>query len=470
MHKQSHGLVYRVAIYFFGNICSKLITFLLTRFQTAALTVEIFGPATLLASTLPQLVSICFFEIWAGALRFMYDDESLTHKHKVFTNALASAGLLLPFFFLATYFLNASQGATYYGELLLMGVLCLLDYLYQFNTRGIGRNKLFVVTGIVSTFVLGISQLVCLVFLKLGAVSLIISPACASFVSILIYEWKTKQLCQFRWREVDGRLMRQLLKFSFPLSLNATAYVIMTKFNEFYVQNHIDDAALGLLSAANRISMIVNIFISVFTLAWQETAFSMSQDEKRNLYFSSVLASYIRLLTCGVLILIPYTGVIFRILIQSGGGYEGAKALVPTAILAVVLSALSSFVGNIFNVEKRSHQLFWSTLIGGVCNGFFMVCTLPVFGIQTANLGLIIGFTVTLMVRVWMLRDLIRFTIPKKLILTVICLISLVFVSFYLCPQPIVQVITCILAPCVGFYLVKTEIKAILTKVLPAKK
>ena len=315
INQSNRALIYRVVIYFLGNICSKLITFLLTRLQTGALEPAIFGPTNLLVTTLPQLVSICFFEIWAGALRFMYDGEKEEEKHKVFTNTIVASIILSPFFFLAVYFLNKSQKTPFYFELIVMGVVYLLDYLYQFTVRGLGRNKLFAITGIVASFVLGISQYIFLNVLHWGAISLILSVVAASTVSILIYEISTRQLIKCRLYEIDFIFIKTLLRFSFPLAVNASAFVALTKFNEFYVQRNVDNNALGLLAAANKIAMVVNIFITVFSLAWQETAFSISSDENRSIYFSQTLRNYVKLLGVGVYIMIAF-GQSFKILIN----------------------------------------------------------------------------------------------------------------------------------------------------------
>lgn len=465
MNKKNRALIYRVMIYFLGNICSKLITFLLTRLQTGALEPKIFGPANLLVTTLPQLVSICFFEIWSGALRFMYDGETEKEKHKVFTNTLVASAFLFPLFVAAVFLLNYSQQTPFFFELALMGVVYLLDYLYQFTARGLGRNKLFAITGIISSFVLGITQYLFLNVWKLGAVSLILSVIAASTVSILIYELSTRQLLRCRPREVDFRFIRSLLRFSFPLSINATAFVALTKFNEFYVQRNVGNSALGLLAAANKIAMIVNIFITVFSLAWQETAFSMSTDKDRAAYFSQTLRNYVKLLGVGTYVLIAFGRLFFDVII-SGNEYDQAYWLIPVSIIAVAISAISNFMGHIYSAEKKNDQLFYSTLVGAVTNIVFMLLLLVRVGLQAANIALALGFGATFIYRYLRIQQTVQVELPRRQL--TIAALGILFNSliFFLLPQKLPTIINMVVSAIVTCFVLRNELLAMIGLVL----
>ena len=460
--RNNRALAHRVIIYFFGNICSKLITFFLTRLQTGTLVPEVFGPANLLASTLPQLVSICFFEIWSGALRFMYDSEAEADKHRVFTNALLGSVFLLPLFLVSTYVLNRTQGTTFFAELCVMGILYLLDYLYQFTVRGIGRNKLFAVTGVVSSFVLGVSQILFLSVFRLGPVSLILSPTLASAVSIIIYEVKTKQLRLIRPTEVDFKLIKSLLRFSFPLSINATAYVALTRFNEFYVQRRFGNTALGMLAAAGKMAMIVNIFISVFSLAWQETAFSISSDETRGVYFSDTLRNYVKLLGVGVYFLIPFSRLFCSTLIDSSK-YEFALQLIPASIIAVAVSALSNFLGHIYSAEKKNDQLFYSTLVGAVVNILAILALLPRLGLQAANIALCMGFLTTFIYRYQHIQRTVRVVLPKRMIYLSLFGIAFNCFIFYQFPTRYPSLANLVVSIIFTCFFLRNELKALLS-------
>jgi len=427
----NRALLYRVVIYFLGNICSKLITFFLTRLQTQTMDPAEFGPANLLNNTLPHLVSICFFEMWAGLLRFMYDEKEAADKHRVFTNTLLACVPLFPLFLLATYFLNRSQQTSFMLELTVMGVLYLLDYVYQFTVRGMGRNKLFAIAGVVSSFVLGITQFLFLSILDLGMVSLILSPICASGVSVLIYEISTRQMVRMRRSEIDWGFIKGLWRFSFPLSINATAFVALTKFNEFFIQIQFDNASLGYLMAANKLATIVNLFVTVFSLAWQETAFSLSADEKRGAYFSATLGHYLKMLGVGVFLLIAFGKLIYKILIGGGGAYDAVYELIPASLIAVAISALSNFMGHIFGAEKRNDQLLYSTIAGAVVNILSMYLLLPIFHLQAANIALGLGFLMTFVYRYIMIQRTIRIHLPLRLVVLAVIGVTINTVVFF---------------------------------------
>lgn len=462
--RTNKALILRVAIYFLGNICSKLITLLLSRLQTQNLVPAAFGPASLLANTLPQLVSICFFEMWAGTLRYMYDESTFERKHRVFTNALAAAAMLLPLFFVAAFWLNRTQGTAFLAELLVMGILYLLDCLYQFTVRGMGRNRLFAVTGVISSFVLGASQLLFLTVFRLGPVSLILSPICASLVSISIYELKTGILRRCRRSEVEWSFVRMLIRFSFPLSVNATAFVLLTRFNEFYVQRHLGNSALGYLTAANKLAMVVNIFISVFSLAWQETAFSISADENRGAYYSATLRNYMKLLGVGSLMLIAFSRPAFALMIDVRQ-YAAAYSFVPFSVIAVAVSALSSFMGHIYTAEKRNDQLFYSTVFGAGVNILAMIVLLPVLGLQAANLSLGIGFTATFLYRYFNIQRMTPVRMPWRVLIWSAAGISLNTVIFFYLPQRVPNRICMAASAVAAVFALRQELRVMLAAV-----
>ncbi|NJP39903.1 hypothetical protein HCH52_02385 [Oscillospiraceae bacterium HV4-5-C5C] len=402
-------LMRRLVIYFLGNLSTKVINLILTRLQITSINTDAYGPVNLYVSTVPQLVSIFYLEMWAGVMRFMYDENDMTGKHKAFSNALVIAGFLSPLFILSIVVLSGSGGDwTYTPYLILMGLLTLLDYLYQFSCRGIGRDKLYAVTGIVSSLIMGVAQILLLTVFKMGALAVIISPMIGSLVSITIYESKTRQLRRFKRQELSAAYMKALLRFCFPLSINAAAYFALTKFNQLYVQQQEGGKlALSQLEAANKVGLFVTLFVTVFSLAWQETAFAVSNDDNRVAFYSLTLNRYLKVLSVAVMCMIPAGRLIALVLGADSIYGEAAVQLIPGVLAGVALSALSNFFGNIFSAEKRNTPLLYSTVLGAVVNIAAMVILYGYMGLQAANLSLCLGFLATVICRYLILKKMV---------------------------------------------------------------
>lgn len=454
----SSGLARRMLIYFIGNIATKLITLVLTRLQTGRIVPEDYGAYSLLTTLLPQLVSICFFEVWSGVLRFMFDEDE-TRRPSVFTNALLLSAILMPLFLVGLgLLLWINSSLNLFWPLLLMGVVTLLDHLYQFSSRGLGFNRLFAVTGIVASLVLGLSQIAFLVIWDLGGMAMIWSPILAAVVSILIYELRTGLLRGMHWRQLEAPRIRALARFCFPLAINATAYFALSKFNEIYVRRMDSEIALSQLTAANRMGMFVTLFITVFSLAWQETAFAVSGAEDRGDYYSLTFNRYLRVIGASLICLVPFGRLVFSLLINPQYYGEETRALIPAALLAIAFSALSNFMGHLFSAEKRTEQLFYSTALGALFNLVAMLLLYPRIGLQAANIALALGFLVNLVYRLLLIQRSVRVGVAWRAALTLLVAFAAVTLVFYLWPEPGVQVASTAGAALFSLWLLRVEL------------
>ncbi len=453
------GLARRMLIYFIGNIATKLITLLLSRLQTRLIEPASFGSYALATSILPQLVSISFFEVWSGLLRFMFDEEE-EEKPRVFANALALSLLLSPLFLAAlALVLRFSGTMELYGPLLLMGVVTLLDLIYQFASRGLGHNRLFAAVGIFSSLVLGLSQIFLLTVFRIGGMAMIWSPVLAAALSVLVYESRTGLLRGLRRSHLSCERIRQLARFCLPLAVNATAYFALSKFNEFYISRVAGELALSRLTAANRMGMFVNLFITVFSLAWQETAFALSGEEERGRAYGLTLRRYIRVLGGALLGLLPLTRYVFHLLVDRRHYGAETSSLVPAALLAIALSALANFMGHLFSAEKRTDQLFYSTLLGAAVNVAAMFVLYPLLGLQAASVALAIGFLANFAWRMILIQSSVRIDLEHRDLACIVVLYGLLTLLFYRWTATAGRLTAVLLGGTAALFLLRREIR-----------
>ncbi len=481
---QNRALLQRMLIYLIGNVATKLITLVLTRLQTGFIEPRDYGQYALLSSLLPQLVSIAFFECWSGVLRFMYDERE-EEKVSIFGDALFMCLFLAPFFFILLFaVLSFNQSLELFGLMVLMGACTLFDYLYQFSSRGLGYSRLFAITGMLSSLVLGLSQIFCLTVLKMGGKSMIWSPIFAAVTSVAIYEWQTGifrknfKIWQKRRREDkkldrEASLLRQraliskrfaLARFCFPLAINAGAFFALSKFNELYISRYGDPVGLSQLSAANRMGMFINLFITVFSLAWQETAFSVASDEGRATYYTRTFDHYIRILGAGMLCLLPSARIIASLLLDPRHYGEETRKLIPLTLLAIVLSALSTFLGHLFSAEKRTGQLFYSTILGTTVNVLVMLGLYPVIGLQACNLALAAGFLATLIYRFCLIQSSVRIAIQARLVAVLALTLTLSSWIYFRHPDWMWTSVNIVLCVMLAIFLLRNDLQQILSR------
>ena len=76
-------MIKKIIIYGFGTFFGKIVTFLLVPIYTRYLNPADYGKYDVVNSTIQMLVSICYLEIWTGALRFLFDYKSEEDRNRV---------------------------------------------------------------------------------------------------------------------------------------------------------------------------------------------------------------------------------------------------------------------------------------------------------------------------------------------------------------------------------------------------
>ena len=75
-------------IYFFGNILTKLISFLLLPIYTKFINPTDYGTYDLMIAYITFFTSVLFLDIWSGIMRFMFDYDKVEDKYKsIFTGS-----------------------------------------------------------------------------------------------------------------------------------------------------------------------------------------------------------------------------------------------------------------------------------------------------------------------------------------------------------------------------------------------
>lgn len=456
-------LLRRLGLYFLGNISAKLVAMLLTRLQTSFLTTVSFGNATLVLNAIPLMISFCFMEIWSGVLKFMYEREEEEGKRQIITNGFAIAFLMVPLFVIMGILLGMYGGTQYTPYILIYGFLYLLDYIYQFGSRGLGFNKLFAVTGIISTAVTGAVQILCLVVFQLGEISLLISPGVAALVSVVIYEAKTKQLRNSSFSQVDWNIMKRMTRFAIPLAFNAVAFFALTVVNQFIINSMMGASSVGLYNAAGRISSIVTLLVTVFSLAWQETAFSLNREEGRAAYYSNTLERYITIIAMAVFVGIPFAYIVFPLFIDAS--FQSSWTLLPASLLFAAMAALTNYMGHIFSSENLTKHLTLSTVFAAAANIITVVTLIPLIGLQAGYLALAVGFTVNFIYRMIYIQKYLIIRFPWKKTVLYIALIAGAIWLYYNLPNRGSYWIFLAAAGVIALTILWKDIKPILRKI-----
>lgn len=423
-------MVKKICTYAVGTVLCRLIMYVLLPIYTRSFSVAVYGEASVSLSTANIITSLAYMEIWAAFLRFGY--EELHDEFKtLFSTTISIALVLTPLYVTITVVTALMLNLQYVPLMILYGLSLALFNIEQYLCRIRGKQKLYVISGVVcSALQLGAS----LILYKsnvLDSSVILLLPALGNIAGSALIYCLTYREQRYSIKTVNSSEIRKLVRFSLPLSLNSIAFWGMTNIGSYIARAHLGSSANGYISVANKFTAIILLAVSVYNLAWQETAFEHANDTNREKLYSKEFARFVDIMcviTIGAIIGID---IIFPYYI--GEDYATSRILLPIYLCGSLVNSISTYVGVIYSVAKRNSILVWSTVIGCFVSAITVLCTIDTFGVISVPISLLIGMSVNTLFRFALLRNQINIVVRLnwKHTLFVIFLPILALVTVY---------------------------------------
>ena len=424
-NKSNSGIQFikNTAIFFIGNVLSKLISFILLPMYTTVIPTDQMGIYDVSITLTTMLLSVCYFEIWSAVLRYLYDGKSENDKNKVLKSGFkifigSSAIFTLVCLTMCTVlkyqyaFLITGYGIAYGASSLL-----------TFVARGLEKNKEFSISGVLNTLIQLSLNVLLLTVLKMDYSALYISYIFGTLCQT-IYLTHCTDLRKRLLERTNRNLTLELLRYALPLCLNTVAYWVLNSSNRLVYNALYGNAASGIYSIGNRFGSIIALATTCFTYAWQDLAFTSAtgnQNEACKLY-TNACNKYQQFLTAATGLILPFIKVVFPVLIK--GDYATADKIIPSFIIVAVISGYSAFVGNVFYAIKDTKVISISTIVSAVVNLLICYPLIKIWGAFGTNLAIIVAFIVNIGIRAVILKRNIGFSIcAKNLMISVIWIV-----------------------------------------------
>lgn len=399
-------------IYMVGIVLSKVITFFLLPIYTSYLPPEEFGYYDLILSILSFLVPISYFQIWDGMFRFSFDYKENKEKDKVVTNTYIVFSLGIVIYTIAIFIINSINNLEYFNLVFFYGLSLAINCLYSFIARTFLENKLFVISGLINTLVASVINVILIVKYNLGVESLFIAQSIGFILQAIIIELNMKSISKIKFSHLDVKIMKSMLLFSIPLCIASVSYWLLTGFTKLNINYQLGSFDNGIYSVANRFASLIALGVSVFQYAWNEIAYSISNDINRNTSYRNMLDILFKFIIFGSSILLLLIKWIFPILIDES--YNGAEFIIPITLFGVAANSIAGFTGTIFSSEKKTSWTFWSTIIASISNILLSIFLTKEYGLIGASLSLTISFVILMLIRLIILKTKFDIIIPAK--------------------------------------------------------
>ncbi|QNO17520.1 lipopolysaccharide biosynthesis protein [Caproicibacterium amylolyticum] len=399
-------LLSNTLIFAVGTFSSKILTILMTRFNTHALGSD-FGTASVLQDMGNVLIPLFSLQIVDGITRFGLDRRY--NKKDVFTvsllvTCLGSLGLLL----LSPLLENIPGLEFMKGRSMLVAVFVFTSSLRNMCSQFIrARNmvKLYAAEGIFTTFTTVIFTLLFLYPLKMGVTGFMLGIIIPDLIGAAVLFWIAGLHKFIRFRHLNKLTTEQMLKYSAPLIPNKVAFWLTNSADRLMVQSMLGDTVSSVFAGAYKIPNLISLVVSVFLDAWQMS--SITEEKGRARFFTKVFHAMTAIVFVGSALVILLCRPLIDVL-TSGPLFHKGWVYIPMLVLATAFSCLASFLGTVYMVEKRSVNNMVTTIIAAVVNVVLNVVLIPLWGPHGAAFATFMAYFIMFITRVFDTRRFIH--------------------------------------------------------------
>lgn len=400
-------------IFFIGSVLSKAISIFMLPLYTNRIPMDDMGYYDLSLTYITIATSFLFFDIWVAILRYMYDEKTEQNQATVI-----KSGFLIFVVSSIIYLISGITFALIFNPdsiilILLYGLFQNISNLLCFCIRGFQKNKEFAISGIINTIMNVASNLLLILRFGFGYESLYIA-AIVGFISQSVYLSFSGDIFHLlKSNSYNLDITKSMFKYSLPLCLNSIAYWVLTSLNRIVLNGVYGNEANGIYAIGNKFSFVIGLVTTCFTYAWQDISFSKANEEEVGKFYSQASMIYSKILLLCTALALPVIKIIFPILV--GGSYISAEKTIPLFLVVATISAISTFIGNIFYAIKETKTIFVSMVVSAVVNVIFSYPLITLFHIDGANLSMLISFIINILIRCIVLRKKISFQFESSI-------------------------------------------------------
>ncbi len=408
-----------------GTFLSKVLVFLLMPLYTSILSTQQYGVADILTQTASLIIPLAAVGICDALFRFVLDtaEEDREARAEVFSSAafvlvLGSAATLALVQLLRIF--SVFDG---YIWLVAAYVICANFHSAAANfVRAIGKTTLFVAQGIANTALTIALNVLFLVVFKWGTLGYVLSVVLADFAMTVLLIFAARLYDYITLRALNKQTLRSMLRFSIPYIPTTMLWLITSASDRYIVMAYRGSAENGLYAAAYKLPTLLLLVCGVFIEAWQFSVVKDADEDERASFFSEVFKNYSGIIFMGASVIIAGSKIFTELLLD--GSYYSSWQYVPPLTVAMAFSALVSFLGSIYFLEKKSLLSMLTSLAGALINVVLNFVLIPKHGAMGAAVATLISYAAVYAIRAYDTRFYVRFNMRTPRVLINIALIT----------------------------------------------
>ena len=339
-------LVINTIVIAIGKFSTQLVSFLLLPLYTSILSTEEYGTYDLIITIATFIQPIISLLMEESMFRFLIDCKNEEEKKKVISQSVLYVCANSVVFLLILLIINCIINIPY----LFISIIYILSSIIQALTnsmiRGIGKIKVYTIINFVTSAATIILNIIFIAIIRTGMEGLLLSTTIANLGVSTVVFLVFKIYKYLSIKSYDKTLMKQMIKYSFPLVPNKLSWNIINLSDRVIVSGILGTSANGIYSMANKFPSIMNTFYSFFDTAWKESSAKAIKDKDEETFFNDIFRRLSRLMFAISIGIIACMPLCFNWFINET--YNEAYLYIPILLVAMYYSNMSGFLGRNF--------------------------------------------------------------------------------------------------------------------------
>ncbi len=368
-------------IYTVGAIGTRIITFLMVSLYTYFIDDPAdYGYYDLCLSVCMLLLPLSTLQLREGAFRFLLNNDDPQLKQSVVTSIgkMLAWNLAILLFACLVLSLTTDIQLFWYSVLLLLS-MTIHEVMAQM-CRGLGSNKVYVVSSLINATGIGLFSVVFVAWLDMGITGVFLANILSRVITVLFIEFKMHVS-----RYVNGALLRQqttreILRYCLPMIPIALCWSFTVNSGRFFIKYFIDLEANGIYAVSIRFTMVLQTISIIFYQTWQETSIAQFHSKDRDHLFTKIFYDFFYVL---VFLLIGFVFLVklnFSWLVDDN--YRDSLQYIYPLSVAAILNALSAAYFELgYQCSKETKRALPGIVLIFVVNIALGLVLTPAYGI-----------------------------------------------------------------------------------------
>ena len=295
---RSKNLIKDVALFAIASFAPKLLSFFLVPLYTACLSTEMYGISDLLVTLTSLILPIMMLDISDAVMLYTIEFQNTEKENQplrfgttILINSTVILGVVssLLFFLLKGF---SDKGSYLLYVLLNYFILALYNNLLAY-LRGKDKVNIIVISSIINSIVTLSSNIILIVYLKLGLNGLLISSILGTLVTNVYIIVKINFFSLIKETKNPNDIdKKKMLSYSIPLIFTGLAWWVNSSSDRLFITMFANIGINGIYAVANKIPTILSACHTIIYQAMQLSVFKEIHSEDKDEYLTRLYNIY----------------------------------------------------------------------------------------------------------------------------------------------------------------------------------